>query len=188
MAGARARSLVAAAVTAAPAAADPVPDPSVILDRDGPHTSGPDNNTGYWANNSLTGYCGQTDGGYVLAARSYLYAWGLYTGAVDNYWGPRSHDALLRYQAERGELQRDGCAGPQTWQDMQLHADYVGRMFNCAGPGYLDVYYFEGAGGPAYFTRSPSPRYWYTDPSQQPRGSRVGAHLYRFSDNLVARC
>ena len=183
--------VLAALVPALPAAADPLPpapDVTITADRRPPHKSGPDNNTPSWANNSLTGYCGQTDGGYVIAAQAFLYAAGHYAGAVDNYWGSKSHSAMLSYQTERQTLQRDGCAGPETWADIQARARYVGTTTNCAGPGSLDVYRYSRLGRDAIYDRSTVTSYWYTDTWYVPRGGPVGEHLYRFSDNLVVRC
>jgi hypothetical protein len=178
-------ALTAGSATGA-VAADPVPPvPRVEVDRQGPHTSGPDNSTAYWSNNSLTGYCGQTDGGYVIAAQSLLYAYGFYGGLVDGYWGPKSHEALVAYQTARHLKLHEGCAGPETWADMQQFARYYSTSDNCrGGAGSLAVYKF----GSALFDRASATHYWYSDPWQQSRGSAVGDHLYRFSDDFVARC
>jgi hypothetical protein len=173
-------------------AADPLPDPTkVIVARSGttakPHKTGPDNNTPTWANNSLTGYCGQTDGGFVIAAQLLLYAYGLYPGPIDNYWGPKSHSALLNYQAARG-LQRDGCAGPDTWLDLQRQTKLIGSSSECTGPGSLRNYQYSRASRWAYYDRSTQSLYWFGDTHLQPRGGPVGDHLYRFSDDLKAYC
>jgi hypothetical protein len=179
-------SLVAA--SAAPAAADGV-KPSVTVEVSDAHTSGPDNDTAYWANNSMTGQCGQTDGGFVIAAQSFLWAWGKYAGPVDNFWGSASKNALMAYQRERGNLQVDGCAGPLTWRDMQGQTRALGTSSNCDGaPGTLAVSGLARGGRTAYYDRSSSTKYWYTDTHVTPNGGPVRAHLYRFSDDLVVRC
>jgi hypothetical protein len=172
--------LAAVADPSAVAFADPVPPgPAVEIARSGPHTSGPDNKTEAWSNNSLTGYCGQTDGGYVIAAQEFLYAWGKYAGPIDDYWGTNSKNALVSYQSERPRLDPDGCAGPKTWADMQVNTPFIGTTDNCGGAvGELRVYGFQRAGRVAYFDRSTGTQYWYTDPGLVPRGGPVGEHLY----------
>jgi hypothetical protein len=183
-------AVLAVLVPAAPALADdPLPDPTISVDRNPPHTSGPDNSTPYWANNSLTGYCGQTDGGYVVAAQSFLRTWGTYPGRIDNYWGPQSHSALINYQRARGSLQVDGCAGPATWDDMQRRTRYVADSANChQAPGSLSVYALRVADREAFFDRSSATRYWYADTFLEAVSPPVGEALYRFSDSLVVRC
>jgi hypothetical protein len=178
-------------VLPAPARADAVPDPVTVYAAPRtyakPHKSGPDNNTPTWANNSMTGYCGQTDGGFVVAAQTFLYAWGAYPGPIDNVWGPKSHSALLQYQDARG-LQRDGCGGPQTWADMQPFARYIGDTVECSGSGSLRVYRYAKNGRWAVYDRSTRTLYWYADTHLQPVGGQVGDHLYRFSDDLKPYC
>jgi hypothetical protein len=183
-----AAAVAAFASVAAPAsAADPVPAPTVQVSRSAPHKSGPDNATAYWANNSMTGYCGQTDGGYVIAAQLFLTGWGVYTGRIDDYWGSKSHTAMLAYQRDRG-LSQDGCAGPLTWADMQARTAFHATTANCNAPGNLDVYRLYHGGEPVYFDRSSVTHYWYSWTYLQPVGGPVGEHLYRFSDDIVVRC
>lgn len=152
------------------------------------HKSGPDNTTSAWANNSMTGYCGQVDGGYPVAAQLFLYADGRYAGPIDNYWGSHSHSALIAYQRSRGTLQPDGCAGPKTWADMQARTRYVGSSSECVGSGSLAVIQYTRSGRSAFFDQSTRTRYWFADTYLQPDGGPVGEHLYRFSDDLHSYC
>ncbi|HEU0131307.1 MAG TPA: peptidoglycan-binding domain-containing protein [Mycobacteriales bacterium] len=154
------------------------------------HKSGPDNTTPYWANNSLTGYCGQTDGGYVVAVQLFLQTYNTYTAPIDGKWGPQSHDALARYQANTGRLQHDGCAGPDTWYDMQRRTKYLATSTECyRNPGDLNVYAFRGGSGRvSYYDRSTWSGYWYADTYFHSVASPAAEHLYRFSDDLHAYC
>lgn len=152
------------------------------------HKRGPDNTTPSWANNSMTGYCGQVDGGYPVAAQLFLYAAGTYAGPIDNYWGSNSHTALINYQRTHGNLQTDGCAGPKTWADMQARVTPIGQSTECNGFGYLNAFRYQPGARWAYFDQSTQSQYWYADVSLQPRGGPIGEHLYRFSDDLHAYC
>jgi len=81
------------------------------------------NTTSGWGRNTLTGYCGaytttNTRGGYVVAAQSWLAAYGNYSSSVDNFWGSASNTALKTFQSNVGAT-ADGCAGPTTWSLMQ---------------------------------------------------------------------
>ncbi|MDQ1710561.1 MAG: hypothetical protein QOE45_11 [Frankiaceae bacterium] len=173
-----------------PAPSVPAPGSSVVLGAAAakPHRSGPDNISPSWANNSMTGYCGQTDGGYDVAAQLLLRAYGSYTGLIDNYWGSKSHSALIAYQREDGTLEPDGCAGPKTWADMQAGLVYIGDSSECEGSGVLKVYRYARGGRVVHYDRSSRTSYWYGDAYLQPTGGPVRERLYRFSDNLVAYC
>ncbi len=78
------------------------------------------NYSGDWSNNDYVGYCSEVDGGYVASMQIFLSAFSNYRDRVDNYWGPNSHSALVTYQAARQiPGGADGCAGPNTWADLQ---------------------------------------------------------------------
>jgi hypothetical protein len=94
---------------------------------------------------------------------------------------------MLNYQAALG-LQRDGCAGPHTWSDMQAHAVFIGTSTECTGSGSLEAYQYHKNSAWSYYDRSTRSLYWYADTYLQPTGGPVGEHLYRFSDNLTAYC
>lgn len=76
------------------------------------------NTTTSWSNNDYVGNCAEVNGGYVIAAQSFLWGQGYYNIAVDNWWGSNSDTALRNYQNAHG-LSVDGCAGPNTWGNMQ---------------------------------------------------------------------
>jgi len=53
-------------------------------------------------------------GDAVLALQKKLMAMGINPGPVDGAFGPKTHDAVKRYQEQKG-LQVDGIAGPETF-------------------------------------------------------------------------
>jgi peptidoglycan hydrolase-like protein with peptidoglycan-binding domain len=144
------------------------------------------NGTAHWSNNSNTGYCGQADGGYVVAAQSMLRTWGTYGGTIDNYWGSGSNSGLLTYQANRG-LSADGCAGPSTWANMQALTSSFHSGAICGSSQGVYFRYLKG-GRSSYFLRpNGGQRYWRAQ--AYPAGGPVEAFAYyRFSNALVEFC
>ena len=139
-----------------------------------------------WSTNPLTGYCGRTNGGYVIAGQSLLYAYGTYNDGVDNLWGTNSNVALRNYQVDRGLVNQfgtpDGCAGPQTWAKMQAEISYWSTVTNCGATGNAFRLY-KGTRA-AYFTPRST---WATDLvlGNVPNAGAVTRNSYRFQDGLV---
>lgn len=146
-----------------------------------------DNTSYYWSNNSYTGYCGQVDGGYVVAAQEMLHTYGTYGGAIDNYWGNGSHNAMVNYQSLRG-LSADGCAGPQTWDNMQKLTAYFTTAYVC-GSTQGAYYRFVKNGRVSNHLRPASgTRYWAADVDANAGGPVQNYQYYRFSDDLRRWC
>lgn len=146
-----------------------------------------DNTSSSWSNNSYTGFCGQVDGGYVVAAQEILNTWGTYTGQIDNYWGPGSGNALVSYQASRG-LSADGCAGPSTWSNMQALTVSFSHSATCGTTiGYYYRYLKNSSS--SYFLRPDTgTRYWAVQANNNVGGPVGLFTYYRFSDNLYKYC
>jgi hypothetical protein len=145
-----------------------------------------DNASGSWSANSYTGYCGQVDGGYVLAAQSMLKTFGAYSGKLDNYWGTQSGNALVAYQTARG-LSADGCAGPSTWANMQ--ALIMSFQTGAVCGSTQGTYYRYTRFGTRYFLRpATGTRYWAVDSGADSASPVAAFQYYRFSDNLVTYC
>lgn len=78
------------------------------------------NTTLSWSNNSnvATTSCGYASGNNVVAVQEILRLYGYYNGSIDNYDGPATNAAIIRYQQDKG-LTADGCVGPVTWNFFQ---------------------------------------------------------------------
>jgi hypothetical protein len=146
-----------------------------------------DNTASNWSANSYTGFCGQVDGGYVVAAQEMLNTWGTYTGQIDNYWGPGTGNALVSYQASRG-LSADGCAGPSTWSNMQALTVSFSHSSVCGATiGYY--YRYLKSTRSSYFLRPDTgTRYWAAQANSTVGGPVAAGRYYRFSDNLYTYC
>jgi peptidoglycan hydrolase-like protein with peptidoglycan-binding domain len=144
------------------------------------------NNTRFWSNNDYTGYCGDTSGGYVALLQVYLMNDGLYPTSykIDDYFGPATQSALLQYQNFYG-LQRDGCAGPQTWRTMQNTA-YYRKQLPCSNGSYVYVYgdggTTDGTGG--YFAID---YLWSFTTMNDVGGPVVPQYEYAFSHPLIGQ-
>jgi hypothetical protein len=145
-----------------------------------------DNTTSNWSANSYTGYCGQVDGGYVLAAQSMLKTFGTYSGKLDNYWGTLSGNALVAYQTARG-LSADGCAGPLTWADMQTRIVPFQTATVC-GSTQGTYYHYSDHGTRNFLRPATGTRYWAVDSGADSASPVAAWQYYRFSDNLVPYC
>lgn len=60
-------------------------------------------------------------GEQVLEAQAVLASQGLYRGALDGIWGPKTHRAVIAFQEAAG-VAVDGVIGPQTWAALGLPA------------------------------------------------------------------
>jgi lysozyme family protein len=58
-------------------------------------------------------------GDAVLALQKRLMAMGINPGPIDGAFGPKTHDAVERYQEQKG-LQVDGIAGPETFASLGM--------------------------------------------------------------------
>ena len=58
-------------------------------------------------------------GDAVLALQKKLMAMGINPGPIDGVFGPKTHDAVERYQEQKG-LQVDGIAGPETFTSLGM--------------------------------------------------------------------
>lgn len=85
---------------------------------------------GNWSSNDYTGYCSTQSGGYLVAVQQYARSYGSYSGAVDAAWGSGS-DAGLKALQRYYSIPADGCAGPQTWSNMQS------SLTALCSPGYV---------------------------------------------------
>lgn len=81
-----------------------------------------------WSTNGKVGYCGQTSGGYVVAAQNYLWTSDAYL-YVDNAWGSNSNTKMRAFQSRFG-LTVDGCVGPATWNTIRS------TVYSVCTPGY----------------------------------------------------
>lgn len=69
--------------------------------------------------------CEPREGNLILGSRSkfvqplqiLLKGEGLYTGAIDGIFGPKTYAAVTKYQARTG-LKADGIVGPRTWTSL----------------------------------------------------------------------
>ncbi len=60
-----------------------------------------------------------SSGDAVLALQRKLWALGFDPGPTDGAFGPKTHDAVKRYQEQKG-LQVDGIAGPETFTSLGM--------------------------------------------------------------------
>jgi len=63
-----------------------------------------------------------SSGDAVTALQRKLYAMGFNPGAIDGIFGPRTDQAVRRYQEQKG-LQVDGIAGPETFTSLGMMDD-----------------------------------------------------------------
>ncbi len=160
---------------------------ATVLGATAGYASAADNTSYYWSNNSNTGYCGQVDGGYVVAAQEILNTYGQYGGKIDNYWGSGSHNALVNFQSLRG-LSADGCAGPQTWNNMQNLIRFH-TTESCGRSDAFDIYRYPRDGRVSYFQRPlAGTRIWSVYSDANVGGPVLLREMYRFSDNLNTYC
>jgi peptidoglycan hydrolase-like protein with peptidoglycan-binding domain len=136
-----------------------------------------------WSANDVTGYCGDTSGGYVVAAQFFLYGVGKYSGPVDNNWGNASYQAAVAYQRSRG-LTADGCIGGQTWEHMEFDSSFsTVNNFEC-GHSDFGLYAFTNN----QYSEFSSDASWKSDLNQTdavPLGGPVGHYGYAFASNLT---
>ncbi|MBO8137114.1 MAG: spore cortex-lytic enzyme [Desulfotomaculum sp.] len=72
------------------------------------------NKTLYWG----------TRGDDVINAQVKLKNWGYYDGIVDGIYGPKTFQAVKKFQAKNG-LKVDGVIGPQTWRALGFNPVYA---------------------------------------------------------------
>lgn len=70
-------------------------------------------------NNSYVGYGFNNCNSDVFMVQAFLRTRGYYSVLPDGIWGPKSHEALRKYQKSR-KLNPDGICGPATWLQFNL--------------------------------------------------------------------
>ena len=85
-----------------------------------------------------SGYSSRTDAARVRVLQRRLDAAGYAPGPIDGRYGPRTEQAVIRFQAAHG-LWVDGIAGPQTFAAMSRPFHYPGAGYAGRGSGAVRV-------------------------------------------------
>jgi hypothetical protein len=144
------------------------------------------NTTSNWANNDYTGYCADTTGGYVVAIQEYLHVSGAYSGNVDNIVGSGTNSAIHTYQTNHG-LSSDGCAGPDTWSEMQSHLIKLDNGTGCTQNSVGHPWAYLHGGLEALYVRDSNTGYWGTAVGNE-ASSPVSPGFWRFATDLKPMC
>lgn len=68
-------------------------------------------------------------GNDVINVQVKLKNWGYYDGVVDGIYGPKTFNAVKKFQARNG-LRVDGVVGPSTWRALGFNPAYAAKQSN----------------------------------------------------------